>query len=85
MVPVVQRNEPSVLLTERTAGLNDHGGEISFAGGKIDAGDANPMTAAVREAEEEIGLARKFVEPIGYRWLNRPSHSVASRLMILRD
>jgi len=66
LVPVVQRNEPTVLLTERISGLNDHGGEVSFAGGKIDAGDANPMTAALREAEEEIGLARKFVEPIGY-------------------
>ncbi len=66
LVPVVQRDEPSVLLTERIAGLNDHGGEISFAGGKIDAGDANPTAAALREAEEEIGLDRKFVEPIGY-------------------
>src|SRR4029079_12868594 len=57
LVPVVQRDEPSILLTERTARLNDHGGEISFAGGKIDAGDANPTAAALREAEEEIGLA----------------------------
>ena len=66
LVPVVERIEPSVLLTQRTARLNDHGGEVSFAGGKIDAGDANPTSAALREAEEEIGLARKFVEPIGY-------------------
>ncbi len=66
LVPVVQRNEPSVLLTERTARLADHGGEISFPGGKIDAGDASPAAAALREAEEEIGLAREFVEPIGY-------------------
>jgi 8-oxo-dGTP pyrophosphatase MutT (NUDIX family) len=66
LVPVVQRNEPSVLLTERTARLGDHGGEISFPGGKIDAGDASPLAAALREANEEIGLAREFVEPIGY-------------------
>ncbi|BAR60289.1 NUDIX hydrolase [Bradyrhizobium sp. YCK136] len=66
LVPVVQRNEPGVLFTGRTARLNDHGGEISFPGGKIDAGDASPMAAALRESEEEIGLARKFVEPIGY-------------------
>jgi 8-oxo-dGTP pyrophosphatase MutT (NUDIX family) len=66
LVPVVQRDQPSVLLTERTARLNDHGGEISFAGGKIDAGDATPVAAALREAEEEIGLAPDFVEPIGY-------------------
>jgi 8-oxo-dGTP pyrophosphatase MutT (NUDIX family) len=66
LVPVVQRNEPSVLLTERTARLADHGGEISFPGGKIDAGDASPAAAALREAEEEVGLAREFVEPVGY-------------------
>jgi 8-oxo-dGTP pyrophosphatase MutT (NUDIX family) len=66
LVPVIQRNTPSVLFTERTARLADHGGEISFPGGKIDAGDANPAAAALREAEEEVGLAREFVEPIGY-------------------
>ena len=66
LVPVVQRSEPSVLFTERTARLNDHGGEISFPGGKIDAGDTSPAAAALREADEEIGLAREFVEPIGY-------------------
>jgi 8-oxo-dGTP pyrophosphatase MutT (NUDIX family) len=66
LVPVVQRDEPSVLFTERTAGLTAHGGEISFPGGKIDAGDASPVAAALREAEEEIALARSFVNPIGY-------------------
>jgi 8-oxo-dGTP pyrophosphatase MutT (NUDIX family) len=66
LVSVVQRNEPSILFTARTARLADHGGEISFPGGKIDAGDASPAAAALREAEEEIGLAREFVEPIGY-------------------
>ena len=66
LVPVVQRNEPSVLFTERTARLADHGGEISFPGGKIDTGDESPAAAALREAQEEIGLAREFVEPIGY-------------------
>src|SRR5262245_13921859 len=66
LVPVVQRNEPSVLFTERTARLNDHGGEISFPGGKIDAGDASPAAAALRAAEGEVGLAREFVEPVGY-------------------
>ena len=66
LVPVVQRNEPSVLFTERTARLADHGGEISFPGGKIDAGDATPVAAALREAEEEIALSRSFVNPVGY-------------------
>ncbi|BAR58130.1 8-oxo-dGTP pyrophosphatase MutT (NUDIX family) [Bradyrhizobium diazoefficiens] len=66
LVPVVQHDELGVLLTERTSRLNDHGGEISFPGGKIDAGDQSPVAAALREAEEEIGLSREFVEPIGY-------------------
>jgi 8-oxo-dGTP pyrophosphatase MutT (NUDIX family) len=55
-----------VLLTQRAAHLNDHAGQISFPGGKIDATDASPLAAALREAEEEIGLDRAFVDPIGY-------------------
>ena len=66
LVGIVARAEPMVLLTQRTAHLKDHPGQISFPGGKIDAGDENPAAAALREAEEEIALARRFVEPIGY-------------------
>ena len=55
-----------MLFTQRTSHLTDHGGQISFPGGKIDAGDASPTDAALREAEEEIALARSFVEPISY-------------------
>jgi 8-oxo-dGTP pyrophosphatase MutT (NUDIX family) len=66
LVPVVDRPQPTVLLTQRAAHLNDHAGQISFPGGKIDATDASPLDAALREAEEEIGLAREFIDPIGY-------------------
>ena len=66
LVPVIERDEPSVLFTQRTAHLTDHGGQISFPGGKIDAGDQSPAAAALREAEEEIALPRRFVAPIGY-------------------
>ena len=66
LVPVIEREEPSVLFTQRTSHLRDHSGQISFPGGKIDADDASPAAAALREAEEEVGLARSFVEPIGY-------------------
>jgi len=66
LIPVVDRPEPTVLLTQRAAHLNSHAGQIAFPGGKIDATDASPVDAALREAEEEVGLARKFVEPIGY-------------------
>lgn len=66
LVPIVEREEPMVLLTQRATHLNDHAGQVAFPGGKIDATDASPRDAALREAEEEIGLDRKFVEPVGY-------------------
>jgi len=66
LIPVVDHPQPTVLLTQRSAHLNEHAGQISFPGGKIDATDASPLDTALREAEEEVGLDRKFVEPIGY-------------------
>ncbi len=66
LVPIVDRAEPTVLLTQRSAHLPDHAGQVSFPGGKIDPADANPMAAALREAQEEIGLASRFIEPVGY-------------------
>jgi 8-oxo-dGTP pyrophosphatase MutT (NUDIX family) len=66
LIPVIDRPQPTVLLTQRSAHLSDHAGQISFPGGKIDATDASPLDTALREAEEEIGLAREFVDPIGY-------------------
>jgi 8-oxo-dGTP pyrophosphatase MutT (NUDIX family) len=66
LIPIVDHAEPTVLLTQRAAHLNDHAGQISFPGGKIDATDASPLDAALREAEEEIGLTREFIDPIGY-------------------
>jgi 8-oxo-dGTP pyrophosphatase MutT (NUDIX family) len=65
LVPVVARAEPQVLLTLRTE-LPSHPGQIAFPGGKIDAHDRSPAEAAMREAREEIGLARELIEPIGY-------------------
>jgi 8-oxo-dGTP pyrophosphatase MutT (NUDIX family) len=66
LIPIVAREEPMVLLTQRTAHLTSHAGQISFPGGKIDPEDESPLAAALREAEEEIGLAREAVEPLGY-------------------
>ena len=66
LVPIVDHPEPTVLLTQRAQHLPDHAGQVSFPGGKIDAGDATPLASALREADEEIGLAGDFVEPLGY-------------------
>lgn len=66
LVPVVERDMPTVLLTTRAAHLNEHAGQISFPGGKIEPTDPSPLDAALREADEEIGLKRSYVDPIGY-------------------
>ncbi len=66
LIAVVDHAQPTVLLTQRAAHLHDHAGQISFPGGKIDPADASPLDAALREAWEEIGLAREFIDPIGY-------------------
>jgi 8-oxo-dGTP pyrophosphatase MutT (NUDIX family) len=55
------------LLTLRAPDLRSHSGQIAFPGGKIEPGEA-PLEAVLREAREEIGLERKFVEPLG--WLD---------------
>ena len=54
-----------MLLTERSADLSKHAGQISFPGGRIEAHDGTPQLAALREAEEEIGLTADFIDVIG--------------------
>jgi 8-oxo-dGTP pyrophosphatase MutT (NUDIX family) len=66
LVGIVERAEPMVLLTQRAAHLPDHAGQIAFPGGKIEAADGTPLAAALREAQEEIGLQARFIEAIGY-------------------
>ncbi|HEY6257952.1 MAG TPA: CoA pyrophosphatase [Xanthobacteraceae bacterium] len=66
LVPIVDRAEPTVLLTLRTADLESHAGQIAFPGGKIEPSDASPAAAALREAWEEIGLDGSLVEPLGH-------------------
>lgn len=65
LIPIVLRDEPTVLLTQRTDHLTDHPSQISFPGGRVEAGDADAIATALREAEEEIGLPAKAVELVG--------------------
>jgi 8-oxo-dGTP pyrophosphatase MutT (NUDIX family) len=66
LVPVIgHREETTVLLTQRATGLRAHSGQIAFPGGRLDENEP-PLAAALREAEEEIGLAASHVRPLGY-------------------
>jgi 8-oxo-dGTP pyrophosphatase MutT (NUDIX family) len=66
LVPLVRRgNGLQVLLTLRTAHLRDHAGQVSFPGGRQEPDDADTIATALREAEEEVGLARRHVEVVG--------------------
>lgn len=65
LVPIVMREQPMVLLTQRTTHLSTHSGQIAFPGGKADAGDADAAATALREAQEEVGLDPAFVQVLG--------------------
>lgn len=65
LVAVVMRDEPMVLLTQRTAHLSSHSGQIAFPGGKQDDTDPDLTTTALREAREEIGLDSAYVDVLG--------------------
>ena len=65
LLPIVLRPEPTVLLTLRTPHLSTHSGQIAFPGGRVDETDAGAVAAALREAQEEIGLEPHFAEVLG--------------------
>lgn len=65
LVPIVDRGEPFLVFAKRTDRVGTHRGQISFPGGRVDPGDAGFLEAALRESEEEIGLPREAVEPLG--------------------
>lgn len=67
LVPFVRRADTlSLLFTRRTAHLRNHGGQISFPGGGVEAGDRDVVAAALRETDEETGIGPDLVEPFGY-------------------
>jgi 8-oxo-dGTP pyrophosphatase MutT (NUDIX family) len=65
LVPLVDRGEAHLAFAQRTDRVGHHAGQISFPGGRIDPEDADDLSAALREAEEEVGLPRSVVEPLG--------------------
>jgi len=67
LVPIIERSDsPTLLMTVRASHLRRHAGQISFPGGRLESGDADIAAAAMRETEEEIGIAAAAIEPIGY-------------------
>jgi 8-oxo-dGTP pyrophosphatase MutT (NUDIX family) len=79
LVPLVGRPQGfSILLTQRTEHLKRHAGQIAFPGGRMDDGDADEVATALREAEEEIGLDRIHVDPVGRldRYVTRTGFTV---------
>lgn len=66
LMPIILREGGlTLLLTQRTAHLHDHAGQVSLPGGRVDPSDATAIEAALREAEEEVGLHRDHVELLG--------------------
>jgi 8-oxo-dGTP pyrophosphatase MutT (NUDIX family) len=65
LIPITDRAEPGVILTQRPTWLRSHAGQVAFPGGKIDESDENSIFAALREAEEELNIPPARVEIIG--------------------
>jgi 8-oxo-dGTP pyrophosphatase MutT (NUDIX family) len=78
LVPLVMRDQLMVLLTHRTAHLSSHSGQVAFPGGKADPDDADVVATALREAQEEIGLAADAVEVIG----TMPTYTTGSAFVV---
>ena len=79
LVPLVEReHDLTVLLTQRATQLKHHAGQISFPGGRIELSDDGPREAALREAQEEIGLDPRFVSVVGYL----PDHVIVSGFLV---
>ena len=67
LVGLVKRTDgPTLFLTRRTDTMRQHAGQIAFPGGGADVGDASAVITALRETEEEVGIAPRLIAPLGY-------------------
>jgi 8-oxo-dGTP pyrophosphatase MutT (NUDIX family) len=80
LLPIIERDEPSLLLTKRSETMPTHAGQISFPGGRVSPGDASLIETALRELQEETGIGREFVDVGGFL---DPYETVNSGFMIL--
>jgi 8-oxo-dGTP pyrophosphatase MutT (NUDIX family) len=79
LVPfILNQNKWNVLFTRRSESVNDHKGQVSFPGGAIEPSDGSPITTAIREAYEEIGLRPEHVHVLG---VMRPHESVTGYII----
>jgi 8-oxo-dGTP pyrophosphatase MutT (NUDIX family) len=78
LVPIVMRERPTIILTERTTHLSTHSGQVAFPGGRRDDTDADDAHTALREAHEEIGLDDGMVEVIG----QLPTYTTGTQFII---
>lgn len=87
LLPVVQRDETMLLFTRRTATLARHSGQVSFPGGRSEAGDLSPIETALRETFEETGIAPNFVTVAGYldRYLTGTGFDIQPVVGVLAD
>ncbi|HCJ7621195.1 TPA: CoA pyrophosphatase, partial [Enterobacter hormaechei subsp. xiangfangensis] len=65
LIPVVRREQPGLLLTQRSPHMRKHAGQVAFPGGAVDSTDASLIAAALREAHEEVAIPPEAVEVIG--------------------
>jgi 8-oxo-dGTP pyrophosphatase MutT (NUDIX family) len=66
LLPIILRDEPTILFTQRTVHLARHSGQVSFPGGRSEASDLSPLETALRETREETGIDASFVSVAGY-------------------
>src|SRR3569833_3428980 len=87
LLPLIVRDRPSLLFTRRTESLARHSGQVSFPGGRSEAGDLSPVETALRETMEETGIEPAFVSVAGYlpRYRTGTGYDISPVVGVLSD